>query len=232
MSDQEIKSKGQYPEILAGEHKVDEEIFVRFRLLYSGNQLTSNGTPSNKHAIRRDFHLQLKQLWSSKPKLLSLAHVYGGLYINGREEIGFTKEEAREAYFNHLGSLYERGGFRFVPLVTEELKLDVKLDILFLRPDSHPLIYQGGDLDNRLKTLFDSLQVPGTTSGLGGAPEEDEDPFFVLLEDDQLINEFSVSTDALLMLPHQRALDAKDTFLVIDVKISIRERTARGMTFE
>jgi hypothetical protein len=37
--------------------------FVQFRLLYSGNQLTANGSPSDKHAVRREFHGQLKRLW-------------------------------------------------------------------------------------------------------------------------------------------------------------------------
>ena len=37
--------------------------FVQFRLLYSGNQLTANGSPSDKYAVRREFHGQLKRLW-------------------------------------------------------------------------------------------------------------------------------------------------------------------------
>jgi hypothetical protein len=205
---------------------------VEFRLLYSGNQLTASGSPTDKHAVRREFHAQLKRLWVAKPKLRSLARVYGGtpLRDSGRNE--FTDDEASNAYFSKLGSAYERGGFHFVPLVEESLQLNVSLDILFLRPDDHPLLQQGGDLDNRLKTLFDSLRVPDSTNGLGGKPAHDEDPFFVLLQDDRLITEFKVSSDTLLMLPRNRALDPKDAFLVIDVKLALRERTSKGMAFE
>jgi hypothetical protein len=206
--------------------------FVQFRLLYSGNQLTANGTPSDKHAVRREFHGQLKRLWFAKPRLHSLARVYGGIPLRDAGRNNFTDDEAINAYFAQLGRAYERGNFHFVPLVEESLQLNVNLDILFLRPDDHPLIQQGGDLDNRLKTLFDSLRVPDSTNGLGGRPEQDEEPFFVLLQDDRLITEFKVSTDTLLMLPHHRAFDPKDALLVIDVKLTIRERTAKGMALE
>ena len=131
-----------------------------------------------------------------------------------------------------MGGLYERGGFHFVPLVEQSLCLRVSLDILFLRRDQHPLIKAGGDIDNRLKTLFDAFRVPDTTAGLGGIPQEGEDPFFVLLQDDCLISEVRVSTDNLLMLPEQRALDPKDAFLVIGVKLKTTERTAHSWAFE
>jgi len=126
--------------------------------------------------------------------------------------------------------LFKCHSFRgaFSDCLEESLQLNVSLDILFLRPDDHPLIQQGGDLDNRLKTLFDSLKVPDTASGLGGQPEQDEEPFFVLLQDDRLITEFKVSTDTLLMLPRQRAFDSKDAFLVIDAKLSAECKLASG----
>jgi hypothetical protein len=208
------------------------EDLVQFRLLYSGNRLTASDNPKDKHAVRREFHRQLRRLWSAKPRLRQLARVYGGTPLRDAGKVSFTDDEATSAYFSKLGNAYERGGFHFVPLVEESLQLNVSLDILFLRPDDHPLIQQGGDLDNRLKTLFDSLKVPSSTNGLGGHPDEDEEPFFVLLEDDDLITEFKVSTDTLLMLPTHRAFDPKDTFLVIDVKLTIRERTAKGLAFE
>jgi hypothetical protein len=209
-----------------------EEEFLRFRLLYSGNRLTASDNPKDKHAIRKELHRQLKQLWKGNSKLRRMAKVYGGIPLRDQFKNDHSEEEAEQAYFARIGSMYERGGFHFVPLVEEELHLDVSLDILFLRPDNHPLIKQGGDLDNRLKTLFDSLKVPDTTKGLGGEPESDEDPFFVLLQDDGLVTDFRISTDTLLILPTHRALDPKDAFLVIDVKLTIRERTAKGSAFE
>lgn len=107
----------------------------------------------------------------------------------------------------------------------------MSLDILFLRRDQQSLIKEGGDIDNRLKTLFDALRVPQTTDGLGGEPEAGEKPMFVLLEDDALISEVRVNTDSLLMLPQQKAPDPKDAFLVIDVKIQPTEDIERALCF-
>lgn len=51
-----------------------------------------------------------------------------------------------------------------------------------------------GDIDNRLKTLFDALRLPNQTNELVGYdnPAPDENPFFCLLEDDSLITHVSV----------------------------------------
>jgi hypothetical protein len=71
-----------------------------------------------------------------------------------------------------------------------------------LRPEPPgALITQGGDIDNRLKTLFDALRMPHNLSELpkGSVPDVDQDPFFCLLEDDNLITAVSVKTDRLLV---------------------------------
>src|SRR6266849_6098917 len=53
------------------------------------------------------------------------------------------------------------GGKQFVPLVRQSLALACSLDILFLRREEPgSLILQGGDIDNRIKTLFDALKMP------------------------------------------------------------------------
>lgn len=73
------------------------------------------------------------------------------------------------------------GAFRFAPLVTTRYDLIATIELLFLRPEPPGrLISQGGDIDNRLKTLFDALRMPRVTSELpsGDAPRQDEDPFF------------------------------------------------------
>lgn len=93
------------------------------------------------------------------------------------------------------------GPFQFVPLVCQALNLTASLQITLLRPESPgAIVTQSGDIDNRLKTLFDALTVPSQPSGLpsGGVPSTDETPFFCLLEDDNLITKVSVETDRLL----------------------------------
>jgi hypothetical protein len=91
-----------------------------------------------------------------------------------------------------------------------------------LRRD-HPgnLVSYGGDIDNRLKTLFDALRMPNTCDELAGVPPEaDEDPFYVLLEDDALITKVSVTTDRLL-LPPVGEEHINDVQLVIVVGVNV-----------
>ena len=59
---------------------------------------------------------------------------------------------------------------------------------------------QPGDLDGRLKTLSDALKMPGPNKNeLGGhIPEDGEDPFYCLLEDDNLISKATIENDVLL----------------------------------
>jgi len=44
------------------------------------------------------------------------------------------------------------------------------------------LILQGGNIDNRIKTLLDALRIPNDCNEIDSAPEEGEDPFFCLLQ--------------------------------------------------
>ena len=77
-----------------------------------------------------------------------------------------------------------------------------------------------GDIDARIKTIFDALRMPKNLDEAGGAvPQADENPFFCLLEDDKLISEIKVTTDELLLLPREREIKPNDALLVIHVKL-------------
>ena len=177
---------------------------MEFTLYYRG-ELKANGRPKEKQAIRRVFHQQLKELWTQVP----LSKQRGML-----EKVVDKSEGSIITPVNR---------FNFAPLVNCRLNLIAELGVTLLRPEPPgSIITQGGDIDNRLKTLFDALKVPAEATALpkNDAPREDEDPFFVLLEDDNLITKVSVDTDRLLdnvqkdsevvLLIHVRA---KATFL-------------------
>ncbi len=124
---------------------------MEFRLVYEG-QLPSSGNSSNhpreKHAIRKIFHQQLAELWQKN----SLLKLVATRYVTA-PKLGTVP--------NILASKFERCNFRFIPLVNAEFGLVCSLDILFLRRENPgEVITQGGDIDNRIKTLFDALQVP------------------------------------------------------------------------
>jgi hypothetical protein len=186
---------------------------MEFRLFYEG-PLKTNGDAKSKHAIRKVFHRQLKRLWEQHD-LLKLASERRVDFVEG-------------SVVNILARQFDRCGFKFVPLVNKKFELICSLDILFLRR-SKPgeIIDHGGDLDNRMKTLFDALKVPPDCNGISGAPDADESPFFCLLEDDALISALSITTDRLLMPPgegHQR----HNVVLVVHVKMSAAESLLYG----
>jgi hypothetical protein len=85
------------------------------------------------------------------------------------------------------------------------------------------IIRHGGDIDNRIKVLFDSLRIPRNSSELpSGPPAQDEDPFFCLMEDDKYVTELNVATDRLLIpVDVGSAESIHDVLLVIGVKLIV-----------
>ena len=199
---------------------IEPENLVEFRLLYQGELLSSGNKPKpeNKHAIRRALHPQLRNLWETKKTLRQYAaHLGAGLAPHGGNE-----DERIERGIRSLGINYERAGYNCIPLVTEKFALRCSVDILILRPDETQVIHSdSGDLDGKVKTIFDALQMPKDLANAGGiGPQEDETPFYCLLEDDKLITEMHVTGDQLLALPGERTPKASDAFLVIHVRIN------------
>lgn len=192
-----------------------------FRLIYKG-PLPSQGSSSNrareKHEIRKQFHLQLRELWQQHPHLRLLSTRRFQVEPDG--SISPSGNPDNKTWVEHVADQYQRCGGRFVPLVRKYgSDLTCSLDILFLRRDNPGnIIASGGDIDNRIKVLFDGLKVPSVVADLGGIPlGRDEDPFFCLLEDDSLVTSLSVTTDRLLI-----PLNAGDGERVHDVQLVVR----------
>jgi hypothetical protein len=110
--------------------------------------------------------------------------------------------------------------------------VDSGINILFLRPESPGRVLKSGDIDNRLKTLFDALRIVHNADELGRykAPADEEDPFFCLLEDDSLIDHLSVETDRLLQ-PIGEHFEVNDARLVITVNIRPTLQTSANIRF-
>jgi hypothetical protein len=207
---------------------------MQFRLLYSGQLLgagKSDTRASLKHQIRQEFHPQLKRLWETNINLTKYRHFCAQYWAEKHpdyyREFGYpdanrvwTDEEKTLCGTHHLAEKWGRCGRGYIPLVTEDMELKCSLDVLFLRPEEPGLIVKGGDLDNRMKTLFDALRLPQNLPEAGGEKgKEGEEPIYCLLEDDRLISEIRIVTDHLLLLPHTQQFHANDVFLMIDVKL-------------
>jgi hypothetical protein len=221
---------------------------MRFRLTYDGELRASQRDAESqqkdplamhKQSIRRDFHRQLKYLWNtnrflserredSKRKGADHRPVSdGGAYWGGEdyEKIPLSEAVARK---------YEENGYRFVPLVREEWSLVCSLRILFLRRDAPGSVISAGDLDNRIKTLIDTLRRPLSANELKGneTPGEGEDPFYCLLEDDKLVSHLEVETDTILDPPkNDRPEERRRAQTVITVEVKPYYVTLFNLSF-
>ena len=158
---------------------------MRFRLFYEGDLFSSGNNskrPAHKHDIRRAFHKQLRELWRVDGNLRE--------WVDRVDNNDVPK-------FQGIADRYSKWGYRWVPLVDDVYSTHCSLDVLMLRPGRVGGLIVETDIDNRLKTLFDALQIPTSQPQLE-PPASDEDPFFVLLEKDSLISSVTVTTDRLL----------------------------------
>jgi len=178
---------------------------MNFTLYYRG-ALKSNGGPKEKHRLRRRFHPQLRILWSQEP----LSH-FTGFYESSNSENSIARRI---------------GPFTFVPLVCQAFHLVARVHVTLLRPEPPgSIVTQGGDIDNRLKTLLDSLKIPSEPGALPpeAAPDSGEKLFFCLLEDDNLITELSVNTKQLL----EPASERGEVIAILDIE-TIKTGTLMG----
>jgi hypothetical protein len=185
---------------------------MRLALTYSG-PLPPNGGNADKHAIRKALLPQLRRQWEIEPALIEMKKSDK----NGTPKI------------DNLTAQFTKGKFKFAPLVTRDRDLVCYLELTLLRLESSgKLLRVGGDIDNRLKTLFDSLSVPAHANQLVGLnPKANEAPFYCLLEDDSLVTGFEVKTERLLETP----TNPNDVRLMITATVKPTKVTTASMGF-
>lgn len=194
----------------------EKGVLVEFRLMYKGKlpaQNSGGGFIKEKHLVRRQLHRQLRELWQQNTFLKNNAELSTQVLDDKGELIKTISNLERNSL------KYERCGYKCVPLITKDRNLACTIDILFLRRDGPGnLVKSGGDIDNRIKVLFDGLRMPDNCDEVRGMPPEpDEDIFFCLLEDDSLITEVNITTDRLLT-PLETGESIHDVFIVLSVK--------------
>jgi hypothetical protein len=218
---------------------------MEFRLIYKGSLPADQGQGGRtiyKHRIRKEFHKQLRELWHQQPKLKSQSETQYVISATPPNQVSHPGPNVRQIYraddlmpgsathprgktwVEHIADNFSRLGGRFVPLIRMDSGLTCALDVLFLRRDAPGNIVKqgagGGDIDNRLKVLFDGLKMPGRADDLGGLSiDSDEDPFFCLLEDDSLITRIAITSDRLL-LPLEGDEKRNDVHMIVHVTVN------------
>ena len=108
-------------------------------------------------------------------------------------------------------------GAWFRPLVRETFALHCGLKILILRREPAGKVYQGGDLDGRMKTLIDALTMPQHAEQVLEKTTE-WSPLYCLLEDDSMISGLEIESERLLG-DNQEAADFVKLTIRVDVRI-------------
>lgn len=202
-----------------------EDAALEFRLTYEG-PLTpdkNKGSPAQrglrateKQRIRKVFHAQLKRLWEIAPALVD----------NGDSNSFLVTQHPIDHMPAALAEKFKRGAYRYVPLVTREIEVSCSIDVLCLRADGPGALISAGDIDNRMKTLFDALAMPRDEGQLGEFkfPADGEDPFFCLLEDDSLLSRVTIETDTILK-PVSDPPSLNDARVIITVRLGLLRLT-------
>lgn len=208
---------------------------MKFTLFYDGKLLSkqSGGNAVHIHGIRRAFHLQLVQLWQKFPGLSGAKAWRSDFDNEPRQADGVARivpSTEQEQISDIIADRYTEARFRFLPLVCKELNLHCTLNITILGHDIGGQRLHFGDLDNRLKTIVDALRKPSGSHEFEKIPkpEENENPFYVLLEDDRLVSGFSVKTDRLLSSVG-RSEDAQLVRMLVEVEAKPTQVTMRNL---
>jgi hypothetical protein len=197
---------------------------MRFTLTFDG-ELRASGNkpkPTDKWDIRRAIHPQLAELWQTNAVLAPFEKI--GVWIPTSENyVRFEQHHntpiahSPQPDQTNLIAPVEINGTKFIPLIRESMSLICELDILFLRKEEPGnLITQAGDIDNRIKTLFDGLRMPELGEMAATDCSNLPQPFYCLLQSDTLVSEFNVRTGRLLTRPNSSITEVK---LVIDVTV-------------
>jgi len=197
---------------------------MRFTLIYEGELFASGNKPKPKEKweIRRKIQPQLAELWQTHPVLSRLAYISiptsGGYFaVELHHKAPHEPRPPTPGNVQLLGPI-NVGDSKFIPLVRDSMATVCHLKINFLRKEEPgKLMRQDGDLDNRIKTLFDALRMPKADEmqHAGGPVEE---PFHCLLEDDSLITGYEINTGYLLTGPNA---NKHAVHLSIDVSVKV-----------
>jgi hypothetical protein len=218
-------------------HLAEPLELMKFTLIYDGD-LPASGNSSKKPAdvarIRNYFHDQLADLWDSHIILRELERTARVPRITYETELvsdDWGGTDYKSPQFREPVPPLERGQIdlcvpiqnetevAYRPIVRQSLGLACALDITFLRQEEPGnLVLQGGDIDGRIKTLFDALRMPSKEEEKASRTQQTADPMQCLMESDALISDLSIKTGRLL---GARARKVHAVHLTIDVTIKV-----------
>lgn len=148
---------------------------MEFTLYYQG-RLKANGDRKHKHHIRQYLHRQVKELWKQPPLNEHRSLIDPSVEPAGIGGNIIVTQHVRASVLRPVGA------YNFASVLSSEIHLVADLTITYLRPGPPGALVQGGDIDNRMKTLLDELKIPKDTDLPDkGPPLPEQNPFSVCL---------------------------------------------------
>ena len=167
-----------------------------------------------KQELRLAFSPQLRRKWRDSPQLS---------FWNHDDPTSFplaTKGPYHYELDQDNPSPFLRAdvcGYYAIPLVSWHNRLACELAVTIVGDTRSAAEAIGaGDLDNRLKVLFDGLRIPRGPQEVPGTMFGKDEPLYCLLEDDSLIHKFSVEAIQSPFSPAEYAVRIKATIEQMD----------------
>lgn len=166
------------------------DLTLTYRGLLPASQQGSSKV-AEKHAIRECFSRQLKKKFATHATLVNWSRDPGRAVLKAGKVVWAADAAKHVSCFCDV----EAFGYTFRSVVAGHNGLACHLDIELWSRELHGVLLSDGDLDNRLKTLIDSLTMPRHENQIPAIGELSPDPTFCLLEDDSLVTKLSVSVE-------------------------------------
>lgn len=179
---------------------------MQFTLIYSSD-LPPNGSVHDKWKIRREIEPQLRRLCNTPP--------FDAL--------------SRRQDPNADPSIYMGRSIRdidFIPVLKSEHGVRAEIKILMLSSEIPGGVIHCGDIDNRMKTLFDAMSIPSEQQ-IPSDPEFNPDRrVYCLLDDDRLITSVTVESERNLRLNR----GSREALVVIRIRPIVFLQNAISLT--
>jgi hypothetical protein len=157
---------------------------MRFALSFEGSLPSSGNDDQTKPPSK------LKQIWDIRD---AISPQIEGLFKTHHALRGATG--ASRITKNIVNDPIIINGLQFLALIRPALKLKCGLEIqMLVNHDVASIVTKSGDLDNRLKTLFDGLRCPASQQEIKQHKLAGTNPHYCLLEDDALITSLQIET--------------------------------------
>lgn len=218
---------------------------MKFTLTYDGSLPSSGSKPKSdaKWEIRKKLHPQLMDLWASHPALRTVwenrhfpktggttlvqaHHLHPGP-VNPIRAVHIGPTPPPREIIDLCEAINKHGAW-FQPLVRDSYALHCGLKIIFLRKEPPGKVYQGGDIDGRIKTLIDALAMPQHREQVMEKEGDQFHPILCLLEDDSLVSGLQIESERLLTDQNHPADFVR---LNIEVDVRVRQATIYNQSF-